>query len=161
MTQKVLMNYPNILPVDRPVVNLPENLNPSWVSGFVAGDGGFSIYVRPAKDYKLGEKVYCRFHVAQHSVDKKLIELFIKFFGCGLVNVRSIPRCDYIVQDVKSLYNLIIPHFDIYPLLTIKHKDYLCFKECIKIIVNKQHLTIEGLNRIKSLNLEMNNNRIN
>ena len=31
--------------------------------------GGFSIYIRSAKDYILGEKVYCRFHIAQHSKD--------------------------------------------------------------------------------------------
>lgn len=161
ISKKVLEHYPDILPVYRPVINLPKNLNPNWVSGFVAGDGGFSIYVRPAIDHVLSEKVYCRFHVAQHSKDQELIKLFIKFFDCGTVNVRYIPRCDYIVQDINCLYKLIIPHFDTYPLLTIKHKDYLCFKECIKLIALKQHLTIEGLNKIKSLNLEMNNNRIN
>lgn len=94
-------------------------------------------------------------------MDQELMKLFIKFFGCGVVNVRSTsPRCDYIVQDISSLSKLIIPHFDTYPLLAIKHKDYLCFRESINIIVLKQHLTLEGLNRIKSLNLEMNNNRI-
>lgn len=34
--------------MDKPVIYLPVNLNPQWVSGFVAGDGGFSIYVRPS-----------------------------------------------------------------------------------------------------------------
>ena len=44
------------------------------------GDGGFSIYVRSAKDYALLEKVYCRFHIAQHIKDQELLKLFIKFF---------------------------------------------------------------------------------
>lgn len=48
VSKKVLEYYPNIIPVDKPVINLPVNLNPQWVSGFVAGDGGFSIYVRPS-----------------------------------------------------------------------------------------------------------------
>ena len=162
VSTKISTLYPNILPVNRPTVNLPKNLNPHWVSGFVAGDGGFSIYVKSAKDYIIKEKVYSRFHITQHSVDQELMKLFIKFFSCGVVNVRSTsPRCDYIVQDISSLSKLIIPHFDRYPLWTIKHKDYLCFRECISIIVLKQHITKEGLNRIKSLNLKMNNNRIN
>jgi len=55
----------------------------------VAGDGGFSIYIRSAKDYILGEKVYCRFHIAQHSKDIELMKLFIKFFDCGVVHLRS------------------------------------------------------------------------
>ncbi len=132
------------------------------MSGFVAGDGGFSIYVRPAKDYLLLEKVYCRFHIAQHSKDIALMRLFIKFFGCGVVNLRSnlsTPRCDFIVQDITSLLK-IIPHFDLYPLLNIKQKDYICFKKAIFMVKLKKHLTKEGLIKLKSLNLEMNSNRL-
>lgn len=69
ISKKVSKYYTDILPYPKPNINLPDNLNPQWVSGFVAGDGGFSIYVRPAKDYLLLEKVYCRFHIAQHSKD--------------------------------------------------------------------------------------------
>lgn len=158
MSSKVLSHYSDIIPVDKPIVNLPENLDPNWVSGFVAGDGGFSIYVRPAKDYKLGEKIYCRFHIAQHVKDLELMKLFIKFFSCGSVSIRP-SICDFIVQDINNITNNIVFHFDAYPLFTIKQFDYDCFKECISIMALKGHLTKEGLNKIKSLNLEMNNNR--
>ncbi|MGH2335290.1 LAGLIDADG family homing endonuclease, partial [Enterococcus faecalis] len=110
------------------IVSLPNNLNPQWVSGFVAGDGGFAIYVRSAKDYVLLKKVYCRFHIAQHVEDLKLMELFIKFFNCGSVSVRSntaTPRCDFIVQDTNCLLEKILPHFDSYPLFNLKQKDYI------------------------------------
>lgn len=40
---KVLSAFPDIVGVDKVKFNLPENLHPEWVSGFVAGDGGFSI----------------------------------------------------------------------------------------------------------------------
>lgn len=161
--KKVLSHYPDILPADKPFVTLPSNLNPHWVSGFVAGDGGFSIYVRSAKDYALGEKVYCRFHIAQHSKDLELMQLFIKFFSCGKVEVRSntsTPRCDYIVQDTSFLIDKIISHFYLYPLLNLKHQDFLCFREALLLIKEKKHLTREGLDKIKSLNLEMNSNRL-
>ena len=163
VSKKVLKYYPDILPSDKPFINLPDSLNPQWVSGFVAGDGGFSIYVRPAKDYALSEKVYCRFHIAQHSKDIELMKLFIKFFDCGLVNLRSnlsTPRCDYIVQDVTCLLKKIIPHFDLYPLLNLKQKDYICFKKAMLMIKSKDHLTEEGLKKIKALNFEMNYNRL-
>lgn len=160
---KVKKYYPNITPEIRPLKTLPVNLNPQWVSGFVAGDGGFSIYVSQAKDYILGEKVYCRFHIAQHSKDIELIKLFIKFFNCGLVHLRankSTPRCDFFVQDHSSLLNNIIPHFDQYPLLNLKQEDFFCFKQAITIIKSKGHLTQEGLNIIKSINKQMNSNRL-
>ncbi len=163
ISKKVKESFPHIIPSDKPVISLPNNLNPQWVSGFVAGDGGFSIYVRKANDYLLSEKVSCRFHIAQHSKDLQLMKLFIKFFKCGVVNLRSnlsTPRCDFLVQDTSFIFENIIPHFEDYPLLNLKHKDYICFKQCITIIKNKQHLTRKGLNKIKDLNLEMNSNRL-
>jgi hypothetical protein len=109
------------------------------------------------------------------------MRLFIKFFNTGKVAVRSstsTPRCDFIVQDAATLLNIIIPralpclqpprvaklarsHFDLDPpLLNLKQEDYLCFKEAILLIKQKKHLTREGLDKIKSLNLEMNSNRL-
>ena len=163
VSKKVFSHYSDILPADKPIICLPQNLSPQWVSGFTAGDGGFSIYVRPAKDYVLGEKVYCRFHIAQHSKDLELMQLLVKFFGCGKVEVRSntsTPRCDFIVQDTSFLLNKIISHFDLYPLLNLKQADFLCFKEALLLIKEKKHLTKEGLEKIKVLNLEMNSNRL-
>jgi len=106
MSKKVLKDYPNIISANKPIINLPANLNPQWVSGFVAGDGGFSIYIRPAKMNSLSQIVSCRFHIAQHSKDLELMRLFTKFFDCGTVALRSnlnTPRCDFIVQDIPSL----------------------------------------------------------
>lgn len=164
VSKKVQKYYSNITPAEIKEVSLPKTLNPQWVSGFVAGDGGFSIYIRPAKDYVLLEKVSCRFHVAQHIRDLELLKLFIVYFGCGSVGVRSnkaaTPRCDFYVQDLSLIIEKILPHFDTYPLLNLKQEDYLCFKECISIIKSKNHLTQEGLNQIKNLNLEMNSNRL-
>lgn len=100
----------------------------------------------------------CRFHIAQHVKDLELMKLFIKFFNCGSVGVRSntaTPICDFYVQDSTLILEKILPHFDTYPLLNLKQEDYICFKECMTIIKLKQHLIQEGLNKIKSLNLEM------
>lgn len=141
VSKKVWSHYPDILPADKPIVNLPSNLNPQWVSGFVAGDGGFSIYVRPAKDYVIGEKVDSRFHITQHSKDLELMQLFIPFFCGGKVTVRSntsTPRCDFYVQDTFLLLTKVISHFDKYPLFNLKQKDFLCFREAILLMKEKK-----------------------
>jgi hypothetical protein len=91
------------------------------------------------------------------------MQLFKKFFSCGKVVVRSstsTPRCDFIVQDTSFLLDKIISHFDLYPLLNLKQEDYLCFRKAIFLIKEKSHLTREGLDKLKSLNLEMNSNRL-
>ena len=121
------------------------------VSGFVAGDDGFSIGNR-----KNSGQIYFRFHIAQHSKDLELMQLFVKFFCCGKVDVRSnksTPRCDFIIQDTSFLLDKVVGHFDLYPLHNLKHEDYLCFKQALLLIKEKRHLTREGLDKIKSLNL--------
>jgi hypothetical protein len=77
LSEELKVAFPNTVLVKRPLINSQLILDPQWVSGFTAGDGGFSIYVRSAKDYVLGEKVYCRFHIAQHSKDLELMQLLI------------------------------------------------------------------------------------
>lgn len=162
VSKKVLINYPNIIPVKRGNVILPDCLNPFWVSGFVSGDGGFSIIVRPSNSYILKQQVTCRFHIAQHIRDIELMKLFTSFFNCGAVYVRSnsSQRCDFVVQDINLLLSKIIPHFDSYPIFNLKNKDYISFKQALGIIKSKQHLTPEGLDKIKTLILEMNSNRL-
>lgn len=158
ISKKVSMFYPNIKQLQKPSVNLPLNLNPYWVSGFVSGVGGFSINIRPSNSYKLKQQVCCRFHITQHNRDIELMKLFTKFFNCGTVYVRKniSERCDFVVQDINLLISNIIPHFDLYPILNLKYEDYICFKKALKIIQVKKHFTQEGLERIKTFNLEMN-----
>lgn len=162
-SKKVFFLYPNIKPVIRPRVILPLNLNPYWVSGFVSGDGGFSIVIRPSNSYKLKQQVAFRFHIAQHNRDIEVMNLISKFFNCGTVYVRSNSSqlCDFVVQDTKLLLSNILPHFEIYPILNLKYKDYICFKKALEIFLSKQHLKQEGLDTIKGFILEMNSNRLN
>lgn len=54
--------------------------------------------------------------------------MFITFFECGKVNIRS-KRCDYYVQDFPSIYNKIIRHFDKFPLYNVKSLDFKSFKQ--------------------------------
>lgn len=65
ITQQVLTAFPNIHIKGAVRMNpiFPNLLNPYWVSGFTAGDGGFSIGIRP-----ITGQIYFRFHIAQHSL---------------------------------------------------------------------------------------------
>lgn len=100
ISKNVLKYYANIIPHGKLEVSLPDSLNPDWVSGFVAGDGGFAIYVKPAKDYTLAEKVYVRFHIAQHSKDISRIEIRVIYLTLEGVNICRIPS-----GNVKKWYN--------------------------------------------------------
>lgn len=160
VSKKVSLHFPEITPSERPKLTFPDNLNPYWVSGFVAGDGGFSVYIKDKTETSKFRISY-RFFVTQHIRDLELMNLFCKYFNCGLVAVRSnptTPRCDFIVQDKKSIIENIIPHFESYPMFNLKQTDFIIFKECMIKINSKDHLTVLGLDAIKTLILKMVNN---
>ena len=62
---------------------------------------------------------------------------------------------EYRILAIKDL-DVIIKHFDSYPLISKKLADYLLFKEALELIKNKEHLTIEGFNKIISIRASMN-----
>lgn len=80
------------------------------------------------------------------------------FFG-GIGNI-SISKSDnsatYSVSSSKDLTNIIIPHFNEYPLLTQKKADFLLFKSVLELINKKEHLTLKGLQKIVSIRASMN-----
>ena len=52
--------------------------------------------------------------------------------------------------------NVIIPHFDKFPLITQKLADFKLFKQVVEIINRKEHLTMEGLQKIVNLKASIN-----
>ena len=49
---------------------------------------------------------------------------------------------EFRVSTLNDIANVIIPHFDKYPLLTKKQADYILFKEIILLLLNKEHSTL-------------------
>ena len=56
----------------------------------------------------------------------------------------------FTVISIKDL-QVVIQHFDKYPLRSQKLADYILFKQAYNIILNKEHLTLEGLKRLVSI----------
>ena len=46
---------------------------------------------------------------------------------------------------------IVIKFFDEHLLITKKHADYLLFKLAVNLVLNKEHLTIEGLKKIDAI----------
>jgi hypothetical protein len=52
---------------------------------------------------------------------------------------------------------VVLPHFDKYPLITKKLADYLLFRSVVELMEGKEHLTMEGLQKIASIKASLNN----
>lgn len=78
------------------------------------------------------------------------------FFG-GVGNiVKFKDTCTYHVNSLGHIIEKILTHFDHYPLVTQKLADYILFKEIVILMNNKEHVTLEGLNKIISLRASLN-----
>lgn len=84
------------------------------------------------------------------------MELVKSYFGVGVIyDTHSANVSQFRVQVVKDL-DVIIKHFDKYPLVSQKREDYILFREILEIIKAKDHLTNEGFIRLLSLKNSMN-----
>lgn len=105
------------------------------------------VYIKQKKN-KSGWQINVEFRIALHKKDVGLLKLIQAYFY-GVGNLR-IDRGDvyvFRVSSQKEISDQIIPHFDKYPLKTNKLADYLLFKKLVRLLINKEHLTIEGLNK--------------
>ena len=132
-------------------------LNPYWVTGFSDREATFKISILKSKDKALGWKVTPIFAIKLGGNDLELLGRIKSFFGVGnIVIVKSNGSAIFSVKSVKDNFSVIIPHIDKYPLLTKKQADFILFKTIVELIVKKQHLTREGLNKIVELKSVLN-----
>ena len=72
------------------------------------------------------------------------------YFGVGSISKQSESTYQYRIQSIKDMV-IVIKHFENYPLLSEKYIDYVLIKKAFNIILNKEHLTQDGLNKVIAL----------
>jgi hypothetical protein len=88
------------------------------------------------------------------------LESFVNYIGCGRYYFASGRNEVYFITTTFSdVYEKIIPLFNKYPMLGSKQQNYLDFVKVAELIRSKDHLTKEGLAKIKVIKSNMNNNR--
>jgi hypothetical protein len=60
------------------------------------------------------------------------------------------------VKSIKDISNVIISHFDNYPLLTQKRADLLLFKSALNLINEREYHIIKCINKIIRIRTSMN-----
>ena len=132
-------------------------LCPYWVSGFADAESSFSLKMSKKSSLKSGWNVSPEFRIDLHSRDLILIRKIQSFFCVGTINLyESKNSVVYSVQSLRDIINVIIPHFDKYPLITQKKADYLLFKQGIELLNLKARSDIEGIRKIVSIKASMN-----
>lgn len=73
----------------------------------------------------------------------------------GKIHKHGKESVQFRVESVKEL-QVIIDHFDRYPLVSAKVADYLLFKQCYNLIVLKEHLRLAGLIKLVGVKASLN-----
>ena len=136
-----------------------SKINPWFVTGFTDAEGSFSISISIDKRIKgrLGWAVKPSFQISLNSKDIDLLLQLKEFFGCGLIiNKNTRNESNFRVNSLWDLTNIIIPHFSNYPLISQKAADFILFKQIVKLIENKVHLTEDGIQKIINIKASIN-----
>lgn len=117
--------FADFTPVERPTVNNDIIPNPSWISGFVSGEGNFDVRLPPSSN-KVGSRVQLRFRITQHTRDLKLMENIVKYLGVGnIYNYNGKSAISLTIVKFSDITNIIIPLFKENPLVGVKLYDFI------------------------------------
>lgn len=137
----------------------PKNyLDPLFITGIFDAESSFLIAMLKNSRYKTGWNVQARIQLKMHEKDRSLVLKIQEYFeGIGLVSKpNNNSTVEFRVHSIKDITNVIIPHFDNYPLLTKKYSDYMLFKNVISLMLEKQHTNLEGIQKIMNTRASMN-----
>lgn len=132
-----------------------NRLDPFFITGLTDAEGCFTMSVFKKNGSRLGWSVKLSFQIGLHDKDKALLEQIQFFFGEGNISKHGSDMLHFRVESVNGLTK-IINHFDNYPLITQKYADYTLFKRAHLIMLNKEHLTKDGLEKFVQIKASIN-----
>ena len=133
-----------------------------WISGFVDGEGCFTVSILKNSTTKYGKQIFPEFVITQSGKSLNVLEDVCKFFGIGsiVLNKRydnhTVDLYKFCVRSISDLHEKIVPFFEEFSLRTSKVKDFIIFSKIVKSMYGKKHLSKRGFNRIVKLIQTMN-----
>ena len=134
------------------------NLAADWVCGFADGEGTFFISIEKQPKMVLRKQVRLGFKITQGEKNIQVLYKIKEFFGVGIVKPQRSDDSvwEYRVSNFKTVSNHILPFFAKHKLHTTKKFDFLRFRYVHVMMTRGEHLTAEGLIKIKRIQSRMN-----
>lgn len=138
-----------------------KKLNPSYVAGFIDGEGSFSVSIGKHKTTKSGFEIRPEFEIELRVDDQPILERILITIGCGRIYDLSYdrygwyPHSKYKINNRRDLIDILFPFLDRYPLQAKKAESYVFFKQIVVMMDRKEHLTDKGFKKIVKLRDEI------
>lgn len=135
-----------------------QSLDPWFITGLVDAEGCFRISIMKNTKNKTGWQVAYNFQIDLHIRDYTLLQQIQTYFGGygGIYTKQRGEGYTYKISSLSQITEVIIPHFDLFPLKSEKLADFMLFKLILEKIQLKQHLTMEGVKEIVAIRASLN-----
>src|SRR5438067_9796428 len=113
---------------------------PSYISGYVDGEGCFSVSIAPRPTLTIGWEVRPSVSVSQNGDRAEVLYAIQEYFRCGSLRPdRSDKTLKWETRRLSSLIERVIPHFRRFPMLSGKQRDFELFADiCAAMSVQAQ-----------------------
>jgi hypothetical protein len=130
---------------------------PSYISGYVDGEGCFTISISPRPTLLVGWEVRPSVSVSQNGDRSEVLLEIQRYFGCGTLRPdRSDRTLKWEARSLPLLLERVIPHFRRYPLRSGKQRDFELFANICQRMARGEHRSSVGLGEIVRLAGQMN-----
>lgn len=134
--------------------------DPNWIAGFTTADGSFTLNYKKDSGMKLGYTCQPNMTIAQHIRDLDQLKKIQGIQGKGSIYTNNKDVCIQTISGLDNQINIIVPLYIKAPLHGDKQQNFKDWVKGLYMIKNKEHLTLEGLNKQKDLAHNMNSRRI-
>jgi hypothetical protein len=129
-----------------------------YLAGFADGEGSFNVSFRKRDDHLIGWQVVLTFNVSQK--ESYVLSQFKKHLGCGRIQTRRDGLHMYVVSNMTSIQEKVIPFFKKYNFLSqTKKTNFHIFCQIAKLVNEKEHLNRDGFKKITELREKLNEGR--
>jgi hypothetical protein len=118
---------------DRPV----DEAVGHWLSGFTDGEGSFCLHSKNVSPS-------AHFAISLRDDDRAILESIRAYWGCGTIHGRlrirsrkmgnSQPQSVYYVCRAAHMAEIVVPHFDRFPLRAKKARDFAIWREGVLLL---------------------------
>src|SRR3989344_3063598 len=128
-----------------------------YISGFVDGEGCFSVSFSRRNKLLVGWETKPSFSVSQNHDRAEVLFLMQKYFNCGFIRRDfSDKTLKYEVRSLNDLLDKVIPHFEKFKLISGKQRDFELFAKICRLMREEKHKISFGLKQIMTLAFQMN-----
>jgi LAGLIDADG endonuclease len=126
-----------------------------WLVGFSDAEANFHLSLKNLTDTNF-IKPQLTFQIGLHINHLNTLKLIQSKLHCGLISINK-NKCNFFVNDIFSIINVILPIFDYFKLNSSKILLFNIFKIAAELMVRKEHLTIAGKNKLIKLRADIRN----